>query len=106
MNDQTQAKPMPIESHRDGRVTAAIWENEGEHGPMYNATLSYSYQDKDGNWRDTASIPGHELLKAGRLMEMAYASVHRLKEQDRARSTQEQQSPAQQSQSRSRGRGH
>jgi len=83
MNDTAQRK-RPIEEHRDGRLKAAIWENLGEKGKAYNTTLSYSYRDKEGSWRDTNSIPGHELLKAARLAEMAYASVQRLKEQDRA----------------------
>ena len=47
--DNSQVRQTPIETHRDGRVTAAIWANEGERGPMYNATLSYSYQDKEGD---------------------------------------------------------
>ncbi|MEM0987337.1 MAG: hypothetical protein AAGK00_00550 [Pseudomonadota bacterium] len=93
-HDQQPRQPdrqRPIETLRDGRISAAIWQNPGEHGPIYNATLSYSYQDKEGKWRDTQSIPGHELLKAANLAQSAYASVARLKEQDRAQYVQQQQ---------------
>ncbi|MEO1324988.1 MAG: hypothetical protein AAFV59_18510 [Pseudomonadota bacterium] len=94
MDPDTQ-KTQPIETHKDGRLTAAIWENEGEHGKIYNATLSYSYRDREGNWRDTSSIPGNELLKAARLSEMAYASVRRLKEQDRSMYVEQQRATSQ-----------
>ena len=90
MSEQSK-KPMPVETHRDGRLSAAIWANEGERGPIYNATFAYSYQDRDGNWRDTQSIPAHELLKAANLAQTAYTSVQRLKEQDRAAYVQRQQ---------------
>lgn len=85
------AKTKPIETHRDGRLSVAIWANDGEHGRIYNTTFAYSYQDKDGNWRDTQSIPAHGLLKAANLAQTAYASVGRLKEQDRATYVERQQ---------------
>ena len=94
MTDQTN-KQRPIETHRDGRLSAAIWENQGEHGKIYNTTFAYSYQDKEGNWRDTASIPGHELLKTANLAQTAYSSVQRLKEQDRATYVEQQQAQLQ-----------
>lgn len=96
MSETPPEKPKPVKTHRDGRLTAAIWQNPGEHGPIYNATLSYAYQDKDGNWRDTTSIPGHELLKAGRLAQEAYGSIRQFRDQDRERYVQQQQSQAEQ----------
>ena len=99
MTDPTQApetpKAQPIETLRDGRLSAAIWANPGQHGPIYNATLSYSYQDKDGNWKDTQSIPGNQLLKAAHLSEKAYETVSRLKDRDRAQYVEQQRSAAQ-----------
>ncbi|MEM8570363.1 MAG: hypothetical protein AAGG56_05570 [Pseudomonadota bacterium] len=94
MTDQNTEKQKPIATHRDGRVSAAIWQNPGEHGPIYNATLSYSYQNKEGQWLDTHSIPGHELLKAGRLAEEAYGTIHKLKKRDRDQYVQQEQSQA------------
>lgn len=87
MENQTPQpdKPRPIETMRDGRLSCAIWANPGnEHGKNYSVTFSYSYKGRDEQWRETASIPGHEMLKAARLAENAYASVARLKDQDRA----------------------
>ena len=88
--ERDMEKPRPVETHKDGRLTAAIWENKGEHGRIYNATLTYSYKDQEGKWRDTSSIPGNELLKAARLAELAYGSVQRLKDQDRAEYIEQQ----------------
>ena len=93
MSEKTE-KPKPIETHRDGRLSAAVWANEGEHGRIYNATFAYGYQDKAGNWRDTQSIPAHELLKAANLARSAYASVQRLKAQDRADYVERQRAAA------------
>lgn len=87
-------KPKPVDTHHDGRLSVAIWANEGEHGRIYNTTFAYSYKDKEGNWQDTQSIPSHELLKAANLAQTAYASVQRLKEQDRARYVQREQAEA------------
>lgn len=98
-------KPKPVETHRDGRLTAAIWTNPGEHGPIYNATLTYSYQNKDGNWRDTNSIPGNQLLKAARLNEMAYASIARFKEQDRTKYVEQQRTADQTTPTKEHPRG-
>lgn len=40
MTDQPE-KQKPVESLRDGRLTAAIWANPGdERGPIYNATFN------------------------------------------------------------------
>lgn len=88
---EQNANPKPVDTHRDGRLAVAIWANEGEHGRMYNTTLTYSYQDKEEKWRDTHSIPDHQLLKASRLNEMAYATVQRLKERDRAQYVEREQ---------------
>ena len=93
MSEKTE-KPKPIETHRDGRLSAAVWANEGEHGRIYNTTFAYSYQDKDGKWRDTQSIPAHELLKAANLAQTAYTSVQRLKERDRADYVERQRAAA------------
>lgn len=96
-NDQAE-KTRPVKTHSDGRLTAAIWANDGsdpEKGKIYNTTLNYSYPDKDGNWRDTTSIPSHELLKAGRLLEQSYGSVRQLKDRERAEYVAKQQEQAQ-----------
>lgn len=96
-------KNEPAARHYDGRLKAAVWKNPGERGPIYNATLSYSYQDKDGAWRDTNSIPGHELLRAGRLLEKSYDSVRELKDRDRALYVEQQQQAQRGAPDRSRG---
>ncbi len=91
---ETETKPRPIDTHRDGRLSCAIWENSGEHSKMYNVTFSYSYKDKEGQWRETQSVPGYEMLKVAHLAEKAYASVARLKDQDRSQYVEQQQNLA------------
>lgn len=93
-SEQT-AKQQPVDKLHDGRLSIAIWANKGEHGPIYNTTLAYSYKDKDGNWRNTDSIPGNELLRAAHLSERAYTSIQLLKDQDRAKYIQQQQTVGQ-----------
>ncbi len=94
MSDQNE-KQKPIKTFDDGRMSAAIWAKEGEHGLIYNTTLNYSYKDKDGNWRDTQSIPAQELLKVSNLAQRAYDHVLRLKEHDRAQYVQQEQAQSQ-----------
>ena len=93
MSEETTPKK-PFHTHRDGRLSAAIWANDGEHGRIYNTTFAYSYQDKDGNWRDTQNIPAQELLKAANLAQTAYASVQRFKKHDRAQYVEQERAAA------------
>ena len=88
--EREMEKREPVDKLYDGRLTAAIWENKGDNSKFYNVTLKYSYKDQEGKWRDTSSIPGNELLKAARLAELAYGSVQRLKDQDRAEYIEQQ----------------
>lgn len=46
----------PAHRIRYGRITGTIWMNQTENGPMYNMTISRSYQDDSGNWHDSPSF--------------------------------------------------
>ncbi len=76
-------KRRPVETLRDGAIEVSIWGRETENGTMYNTQRARSYQDQEGNWKRTNAIPERDLLRAGRLDEMAYASIQKLREQDR-----------------------
>ncbi|MEM1159361.1 MAG: hypothetical protein AAGJ28_00370 [Pseudomonadota bacterium] len=90
----TDQKKEPVARHADGRLQTAVWENPGQHGPIYNTTITYSYQDKDGTWKDTTSIPSQELLKVARLADKAYGTIRDLKDRDRSQYVERQQQAA------------
>lgn len=96
MTEQDQDKKRPIQAHRDGAIKIAIWQNlDADKRPYYDTTRTRSYQDRDGKWQTTNSMREQDLLKSARLDEMAYASIQKLKEQDRAKYIEQQQSAAQ-----------
>lgn len=82
MNNDDE-KRRPVETLRDGAIEVSIWGRETENGTMYNTQRARSYQDQEGNWKRTKAIPERDLLRAARLDEMAYASIQKLREQDR-----------------------
>ncbi|MEM6504052.1 MAG: hypothetical protein AAF711_01150 [Planctomycetota bacterium] len=82
-SEESQA---PIQNLRDGPITAAIWRNEREEGlPYYAVTLSRSYRDEDGQWREARSFIGLDVLAAGKLLENAYERIRHFRDQDRRR---------------------
>ena len=52
----------PAHTIRHGRIKATIWCNETQKGPMYNVTLTRSYQDEQENWHDTQSFGVGDLM--------------------------------------------
>ena len=65
-------KQTPLKKLNDGLITATIWVNKSEDGKnRYSVTLVRSYL-KDDKWHETSSFGGFELLRAGRLAEVAY----------------------------------
>ena len=46
----------PVHKIRYGRITGTVWLNETERGPMYNVTMTRSYQDEQQNWHDSQSF--------------------------------------------------
>lgn len=80
----------PVDTLRDGRVKAAIWEKETEKGPFHSVTFSRAYRDQDGQYADAQSFSGTDLLKVSRLAERSYDQV----QERRARSYAERQREA------------
>lgn len=78
MND-TPMPNKPIETLRDSRLKAAIWENESEKGPYYTVTLAKLYDDKDGQTKETQSFSASELLRVAELAREAHGVVRDLK---------------------------
>ncbi|WP_300037220.1 hypothetical protein [uncultured Roseobacter sp.] len=85
----------PVKSHRDGVLETAIWRHETENGPVFNTERTRSYQDKEGKWRKTHSIPERDLLKAAKLDERAYESIQLMRQKEREKYIQRQKQEAQ-----------
>jgi len=73
----------PIDTLRDGLLKATIWKNEGEKGPFFTVNLTRTYQDGAGNYHDSDSFSGTELLRIARLAGHAYDRVGELRQADR-----------------------
>ena len=70
----------PIDRLRDGALKATIWENEGPKGIFYSVELSRTYRDEHGNYQDSHSFSGAELLRIARLAGKAYDRISALRQ--------------------------
>ena len=67
-------KPRPIHEVRLGFVKAAIWKNETDAGPRYNATVSRLYKDKeDEQWKSTESFWRDDSLVLAKVADQAHS---------------------------------
>lgn len=89
--DSTTVPNKPIETLRDSRLKASIWENESEKGPYYTVSLAKIYEDKDGQLQETQSFSASELLRVAELAREAHGVVRDLKrERSQERNTEQQ----------------
>lgn len=51
----------PVHKIRHGAVTASIWRQDTEKGPLFNATFQRSYKDGDA-WKNSTSFGRKDLL--------------------------------------------
>ena len=81
MNTQSNK---PVDTIRDGSLKATIWMNQRENGKAYSVQITRSYKDDQGNWHDSDSFSGSELLRVARLADIAYSEIliHRAKDKD------------------------
>ena len=69
-----QQKPVDI---RIGAVKAAIWHNDTEAGPRYNATFSRIYKDGE-EWKSTSSFGRDDLLVLAKVADLAHTHIFTL----------------------------
>ena len=74
----------PIDTLRDGNLKATIWKNFGEKGNFYTVNLTRSYKDEAGNYHDSDSFSGSELLRIAHLATRAYDRTNELRQSDNA----------------------
>jgi len=70
----------PTETLRDGSLKATIWKNDGEKGPFFSVSLTRIYTDDAGNYHDSDSFSGSELLRIARLASRAYDRIADLRQ--------------------------
>ena len=80
----TTNQNQPVKKINDGRITAAIWKNFGEKGTFYSVTITRSFKDELGNYKDTDSFSGTDLLIVGRQAVKAYDAIADMRAADRA----------------------
>lgn len=69
----------PIETLRDGRLKATIWENHSDSGAYHTVALAKVYEDRDGKLQETSSFSAGELLRVGELAREAHGLIRDLR---------------------------
>ena len=62
----------PIDTLRDGPLKATIWDNSNEKGPFFSVEFTRTYKDSEGNFHDSRSFSGTQLLRLAHLATKAY----------------------------------
>ncbi|MEM5476030.1 hypothetical protein [Pacificibacter sp. AS14] len=104
MTDTQNTPKRPIDKHRDGALEVAIWKQESDKGPFYTSERTRAYQDNNGDWQKSHSIPERDLLRAARLDQKAYESIQKMRDQDRAQYIEHQKQPNTQPRDQDRNR--
>lgn len=63
-NMKTQSKNhdnQPVHKIRVGALSASIWKQNGDKGPMYNVSFQRSYREGE-DWKTSTSFGKHDLL--------------------------------------------
>ncbi len=70
----------PVLTLKDKLLEVAIWANQipgndDTTRTVYSATVRKSYQDNDGNWKDTSNYNADELIRLSALFAKAHAEI-------------------------------
>jgi hypothetical protein len=74
MKDQTpttKSSNQPVHKIRHGAVSASIWRQESDKGPMFNVTFQRAYKDGDA-WKNSTSFGRNNLLVVSLIAARAY----------------------------------
>lgn len=75
-------KTKPLHEMRLGSIKAAIWKNETNNGPRYNATFSRLYRDSD-EWKSADSFGRDDLLVLAKVADQAHSWICEQSQQER-----------------------
>lgn len=73
--DEQSETNKPVSVLRDGNLKATTWRNEGENGPYFSTTFSRTWKDASGEYQDSHSFSGGELLRISELAKEAYGDI-------------------------------
>ncbi len=79
----TTTNSKPLETLRDGSVKATIWRNDSDKGGFYSVRLTRTWKDEQGQYHDSDSFSGSELLRIARLANIAYDAIQAYRANDR-----------------------
>jgi hypothetical protein len=65
----------PVHVVRLKNIRAAVWANETEMGPRYNATVSRLYKGEDQQWRTSESFGRDDLLLLAKVVDLAHTWI-------------------------------
>lgn len=65
----------PVQTYRYGKIKAAIWANETEHGTMYKVTFLRLYKDGD-QWKNATSFGRDDLPLIAKLAHKAHSWIY------------------------------
>jgi len=65
----------PHHEIRLGRIKAAIWANDGEHGVRHSVTVCRIYKDRDDRWQTTLSFGRDDLLLVAKVLDLAHTWI-------------------------------
>ncbi|WP_299671770.1 hypothetical protein [uncultured Roseobacter sp.] len=80
----------PVDTLRDDNLKASIWRNEGENGVSYSTTFVRTWRDDQGQWHDSQSYSGTDMLRLGELSRSAYHRTNELRQEHKQSQTQTQ----------------
>lgn len=75
---QQQQNKGPEDTIRDGSLKATIWRRQGQQKDYFTTDLAKTYEDKNGNLKDTKSFGKNDLLGIAELARRANIRVNEL----------------------------
>lgn len=81
MSDEKQR---PVDTLRDGQISASIWKHQSEKdNTYYTTTYAKNYRDENGEYQTSHSFYGTDHLKLAELSKKAYQREKELYQKDR-----------------------
>lgn len=74
----TQTKQAPVAKVKAYPVQAAIWKNETAKGTFHTVTFSRTYKKENGEYGDTDSFSGGQLLQLAHVAQKAFDKAESL----------------------------
>jgi hypothetical protein len=65
----------PAHEVRLGRLKAAIWANDSEHGVRYSVSVARVYKDGQGRWQTSESFGRDDLLTLAKVLDRAHSWI-------------------------------